>query len=70
MERKPSIEAVEYVRESIVVPHNESTELTIWQTVKENPKVIGAAVAMTIGPVVYGFDSIIISLVTAMPSFQ
>ena len=70
MDRKSSVEAVEYRRASIVDSLNESKELSIRETVKQNPKVIAASVAMTIGPLIYGFDNIIVGLVTAMPSFQ
>ena len=70
MDKKSSVEAVEHRRASIVNASNESRELTIWETVKQNPKVIAASVTMTIGPLIYGFDNVIVGLVTAMPSFQ
>lgn len=57
-------------RASIVDASNESMDLTVWETVKRNPKVLMASVAMTIGPLIYGFDNIIVGLVTAMPAFQ
>ncbi|CZR61790.1 related to maltose permease [Phialocephala subalpina] len=44
--------------------------LTIWQTVKANPKSIGYSVLMGVGPMCYGFDLIIISLAVTMPAFQ
>ena len=69
-DKEHTIDLVEDRRASIVEASNEAKELSIWQTVKLNPKVIMASVAMTIGPLIYGFDNIIVGLVTAMPAFQ
>jgi hypothetical protein len=68
--KEGNVETIEDRRQSIVEAPNESTELTIWQTVKVNPKVIAYSVALTVGPLIYGFDNIIVGLVTAMPAFQ
>lgn len=48
----------------------ESTSISILEAIKANPKVIMYCVLVTTGPLIYGFDSIIVGLVTAMPSFQ
>ncbi|KAJ5751889.1 hypothetical protein N7520_008806 [Penicillium odoratum] len=45
-------------------------ELTALQTVKQHPKAIIYCFCMSICTFVYGFDLIIINVVTAMPAFQ
>lgn len=49
---------------------NESTTVSILDAVKANPKAIMYCVLMTVGPLIYGFDNIIVGVVTAMPAFQ
>lgn len=44
--------------------------LTIWQTIKTNPKTIFYCLLLALGPMVYGFDIIVVSLAVAMPSFR
>ena len=65
-----TVDQAEDRRVSITQAPNESPDQTIWQAVKQNPKTILASVAMTIGPLIYGFDNIIVGVVTAMPAFQ
>lgn len=43
---------------------------TILQSIKQNPRAILYAVLMCIGPMLFGFDQVIVGLVTALPSFQ
>jgi hypothetical protein len=44
--------------------------LSIWQTIKGNPKAIGYSTLLATAPIIYGFDIMIINLAVAMPSFQ
>ncbi|KAH0846392.1 hypothetical protein AYO21_07482 [Fonsecaea monophora] len=44
--------------------------LTIMETIQANKKYIGWCLLLSIGPMVYGFDLIIVSLATAMPAFR
>lgn len=46
------------------------TQETVLQTIKQNPRAITYAVLMCIGPMLFGFDQVIVGLVTALPSFQ
>jgi hypothetical protein len=41
-----------------------------WETSKQNPWLILCCLIMSLSPFVFGFDNIIISLMTAMPAFQ
>ncbi len=61
---------VEFLEYQTAADPNDSTTVSIWQSVKSNPKVIAYCVCLTIGPLMYGFDNIIVGVVTAMPSFQ
>ena len=45
-------------------------EETVLRTIKQNPRAIVYAVLMCIGPMLFGFDQVIVGLVTALPSFQ
>lgn len=47
-----------------------NTQETVLQTIKQNPRAITYAVLMCIGPMLFGFDQVIVGLVTALPSFQ
>lgn len=51
---------------------NESPEekLPLWGAAKKRPRVILCCMVMSLSPLVNGFDTLIISLVTAMPAFQ
>lgn len=49
---------------------SDEMSLTIWQTIKANPKTLAYSLVLAMGPMVYGFDLIIVSLAVAMPSFQ
>jgi hypothetical protein len=51
------------------VEGTESTTISILQSVKANPKVILYSLLMDIGPLIYGYDSIVVSVCTAMPAF-
>jgi hypothetical protein len=49
---------------------NNEMSLTIWETIKANPKTILYCLTLATGPMVYGFDLIIVSQCVAMPAFQ
>ncbi|KAK9319655.1 major facilitator superfamily domain, general substrate transporter [Lipomyces orientalis] len=49
---------------------SEWEDASIWQAIKATPKVIAYCACLGIGPLIYGFDNIIISVVTSMPAFQ
>lgn len=43
---------------------------TILDEIKQNPKAIFYCVLMAVGPMMYGFDNIIVGVITAMPAFK
>ncbi|KAH7417853.1 general substrate transporter [Cadophora sp. MPI-SDFR-AT-0126] len=49
---------------------NNEMSMSIWETIKANPKTISWCCTLASGPMVYGFDLIIVSQVVAMPAFQ
>ncbi|KAK5044657.1 hypothetical protein LTR84_010549 [Exophiala bonariae] len=46
-----------------------STDITFRQALKANPKVMINCILMTLGPMAFGFDIIIVGVVTAIPAF-
>lgn len=63
-------EEVEAISSSELTAETDEQHLTIWQSVKRNSSAIAYCCGMTLGPVVFGFDIIVVNLVTAMPAFQ
>ena len=62
---------VEDARPHVLPPDvNNEMSVSIWDTIKANPKTIGWCCTLASGPMVYGFDLIIVSQVVAMPAFQ
>jgi len=51
-----------------VDPHG-STTVSMWQSAVQNRKVMLYCVLMTFGPMAFGFDSIVVGVVTAIPAF-
>ncbi|CAK7203092.1 hypothetical protein SEUCBS139899_005821 [Sporothrix eucalyptigena] len=58
------------IEEPPVVSNTTNNQATVLEAAKQHPKVILFCVLMTVGPMMYGFDNIIVSVVTAMPSFK
>jgi hypothetical protein len=50
-------------------PH-ESTTVSILDAAKANPKAVIYCILMTFGPLIYGFDNIIVRVITVVPAFQ
>jgi hypothetical protein len=48
----------------------EKRDISIINSIKANPKVLMYCTMMTTGPLMYGFDSIIVGICTAIPEFQ
>jgi hypothetical protein len=48
----------------------ESTTISILDAVKANPKVIAYCTLVTVGPMIFGFDTIVVGVCVAMPAFQ
>ncbi|KAL3454872.1 general substrate transporter [Aspergillus insuetus] len=44
--------------------------VSVWQSIKSYPVIIFYCTCLSVGPLIYGFDNIIVSVVTAMPAFQ
>lgn len=45
-------------------------EQTIWQEVKNNPRVIAYAVLANAGSIAFGYDILLTGAVNALPAFQ
>ncbi|KAK9310942.1 general substrate transporter [Lipomyces starkeyi] len=43
---------------------------TIWETIKRNPNSIIYSLLLATGPMVYGYDLMVVNVIVAMPSFQ
>ncbi len=52
------------------VDPNDKTDISILDAIKGNIKVLLYCTLMTMGPLMYGYDSIIVGVSTAIPSFQ
>lgn len=48
----------------------QEADVTIFECLKQNVKVVAYCCAISVGPIVYGFDIIIVALIVAMPAFQ
>ena len=48
----------------------DSATISILDAVKANPKVIAYCTMVAVGPMIFGFDTIIVGVCVAMPSFQ
>ncbi len=59
-------------REVQMVEHaiNREAEMSILETIKANPKVLLYSILMTTGPLIFGYDSIIVGVSLGIPSFQ
>ncbi|KGO63635.1 Major facilitator superfamily domain, general substrate transporter [Penicillium italicum] len=49
---------------------NDLDNASVWESIKSYPIIIFYCICLSIGPLIYGFDNIIISVITAMPAFQ
>lgn len=52
-----------------VVAPNDSMDMSFWQSLKTNRKVMMYCLMMSLGPMAFGFDIIIVGVVTAIPAF-
>ncbi|KAG5778318.1 hypothetical protein H9Q73_008018 [Fusarium xylarioides] len=68
---KPSVEMVEKEKgdASLAVNEHDATSLTLLQSLKQNYKSVIFSVLMATGPMAFGFDIIIVGVVTAFPAF-
>lgn len=70
-QNKPSVEMVEKAKDDAfldVNPHD-STTISFKESLKENYKSVIFSVLMAAGPMAFGFDIIIVGVVTAFPAF-
>lgn len=60
------------VGETTVQPdqNNAVDKVTLWQSFKAYPKVVGCCVGVTAAILLYGYDLSIVGTVSAMPQFQ
>lgn len=68
---KTGSEHLEEAKEAPSHPAQDGIDgLSLWETVKESPNAILYCCCMSLGPFVFGFDNIIVGLITGMPAFQ
>ncbi|KAJ4124578.1 hypothetical protein NW754_000276 [Fusarium falciforme] len=68
-EHKPSVEMVDKGADVLAANPHESTTISFKQSLTENYKTIIFSVLMATGPMAFGFDVIIVGVVTAFPAF-
>ncbi|CAK7233765.1 hypothetical protein SBRCBS47491_008722 [Sporothrix bragantina] len=51
-----------------VAPYDEN-EMSMWQALKANPRVIMYSVIVNLGPILYGYDVIVSGAIVALPGF-
>ena len=66
---KGIVELVEKAENPEEVHPDASTIQSMWQSARHNPKVLLYSALMTMGPMAYGFDIVIVGVVTAIPAF-
>lgn len=68
---KPSVEMVESKKGdvSLAINQHDATSLTLLQSLKQNYKSVIFSILMATGPMAFGFDIIIVGVVTAFPAF-
>ncbi|EXL40182.1 hypothetical protein FOCG_17283 [Fusarium oxysporum f. sp. radicis-lycopersici 26381] len=70
-ETKPSVEMVESKKGdvSLAINQHDATSLTLLQSLKQNYRSVIFSILMATGPMAFGFDIIIVGVVTAFPAF-
>ncbi|KAH7140076.1 maltose permease MAL61 [Dactylonectria estremocensis] len=66
---KPNVEMVEKGDEKHFANPHDSTTISFKQALKDNPKSLVFSFLMAMGPLAFGFDIIIVGVVTAFPAF-
>ncbi|KAF5564208.1 maltose permease [Fusarium phyllophilum] len=68
---KPSVEMVEKEKgdASLAVNEHDATSLTLFQSLKQNYKSVIFSILMATGPMTFGFDIIIVGVITAFLAF-
>ncbi|KAH7117439.1 general substrate transporter [Dactylonectria macrodidyma] len=66
---KPDVEMVEKGDEKHFANPHDSTTISFKQALKDNPKSLIYSFLMAMGPLAFGFDIIIVGVVTAFPAF-
>jgi hypothetical protein len=62
------VEAAEVSTTDVVASHD-AVNKSVIQVLKENPKPMLMTMLMSLGPMAFGFDIIIVGVVTAIPAF-
>jgi hypothetical protein len=66
---KGSAEFIE-VSQSTIGENAAEPKVSLWQSVKIYPKVVGYSLGLTAAILLYGYDLAIVGTVSAMPEFQ
>ncbi len=52
------------------VPENPEDEMSAWQCIKTNPKIVLCALYANIGALMIGYDNLALNVCLSMPAFQ
>ena len=52
------------------VPENPEDEMSAWQCLKSNPKIVLCALYANIGALMIGYDNLALAVCLSMPAFQ
>lgn len=68
-DHKPEVDMVEKGDKMPFANPHDSTTVSFKQALKDNPKAMICSFLMAMGPLAFGFDIIIVGVVTAFPAF-
>lgn len=67
--KRGSSEFIEVVSQTLDSP-GQTEKVSLWQSVKIYPKIVGCCFGLTAAILLYGYDLAIVGTVSAMPEFQ
>ncbi|KAJ5525545.1 hypothetical protein N7494_012195 [Penicillium frequentans] len=68
--RQDDLEHLEQVSSAQKQDESNEEQRSLWEACKQSPRIIACCTVMSMNPFVFGFDNLLISLMTAMPAFQ
>ncbi|GKT84481.1 LOW QUALITY PROTEIN: maltose permease [Colletotrichum tofieldiae] len=66
---KPSVEAIENTGQDADFQENAPVERP-WQSLRAHPKIVLFAILANIGPLMFGYDLVIVGAISALPTFR
>lgn len=68
--RQDDLEHLEQVSSAQKQDESNEEQRSLWEACKQSPRIITCCTVMSMSPFVFGFDNLLINLMTAMPAFQ